>query len=181
MSASACADAAAYRAQAAKAESAPVKTAPVKTAPAKTAQARSVAPRPPSAQQLVKFRELKRLDIKLSGRGKADTVLYGSFGKSLASGNGRIVIRDLASPSDRATVQQGNFGLLLISADPREPTLIYPSGELEYFQSIGPGDRSEFAECWQGQGKKLGVFAGTETANGVIHYSKGWRWLQCGD
>lgn len=148
---------------------------------AQTAQVESADSRLTSAQRAVGFRELKRLSLELSGPGKADEVLYGMFGKSLASGNRQIVIRNLASPSDRATVRQGDYGLLLVSADPREPALIYPSGELEYFQSIGPGDRSEFAECWQGQGKKRGVFAGTETANGVIHYAKGWRWSQCGD
>lgn len=133
------------------------------------------------AGRLVGFRQMKRLDLALSGQPKPDTILYGRFGRTLAAGNRQVVIRNLVSPGERESVAAGDFGLLLISANARDPVVIYPSGELEYFRTIGPGDTSDFAECWQGQGRKRGVFAGTETANGVVHYAKGWRWMQCGD
>lgn len=121
------------------------------------------------------------LDFK--GDGTRYLVVSGQFKRGLTGRGARYRIHDFFSPAEDH-IEKGEYGLAIVPADEDESVMfstVSTVGELKFFEPYIQGTLKDDPDCWSRRARKDALFVGVEDAGGVIFYSGGWRWRQCGD
>lgn len=148
--------------------------------PGSALEATKQDPRMAIVERFMRLDPSKTAWLDFKGDGTRHLVVYGQFKAGLSGSGARYWIRDFLSPAEDR-IEQGEYGLAIVPADEDESVMFTVVGKLEFFEPYIQGSLKHEPPCWSRRARKDALFVGVETAGGVIFYSGGWRWRQCGD
>jgi len=121
----------------------------------------------------------KKALLDFKGDGTRDLVLYGQFKAGLSGSGPRYRIHNFSDmPENR--IEQGEYGLAIVPAYEGGSVIFSMLGEVELFEPYIRGKLKD-PECWSRRARKDALYVGYAGVGGVIFYSGGWRWRQCGE